>query len=139
MKQPVLEDEHHVQDSQASIHVRRGNLYFHASLYERYFADLHSAILMRKADVLCILPVVNTNAGGLLMKIRNAQGDRVIHAQEFFRNHAIDEQFEEKVPVAWDSASACLRVHLPPSAFRDETQPSTVWTGNPFALEQGNR
>lgn len=98
---------------QLSVHVRHGNLYLEASLYKKYFPDLQSAILMKKDTTLFILPVINANAGGLLMKIRNAQGDRVIHAQEFFRDNAIDESLDQLVPVFWDRNSSGLAVQLP--------------------------
>lgn len=99
------------------LHVRNGNLYLNASLYEKYFPALHSVMLMKKDHTLFILPVVNPGAGGLLLKIRNAQGDRVIHAQEFCRVHGIDEQFDQILSVSWDEEAASLVVQIPPSAY----------------------
>lgn len=102
----------------ASIHVRGGNLYLKSFLYEKFFPGIESAILMKKDEALSILPVANAYAGGLLLKILNAQGDRVIHAQEFFRHHGLDEQLDQHVPVAWDATSSALMVQMPLSAYR---------------------
>lgn len=110
----------HSQRPVACLHIRNGNFYLNASLYEQYFPKLHSVILMKKDRTLLILPVVNTGAGGLLLKIRNSQGDRVIHAQEFCRVYGIDEHFDQKVSVFWDEKSAGLRIQMPSSAYLDE-------------------
>ncbi|MGP0591970.1 hypothetical protein ACTRXD_05430 [Nitrospira sp. T9] len=112
----------HSQGPEASLHIRNGNFYLNASLYEQYFPQLHSVILMlmKKDRTLLILPVVNTGAGGLLLKIRNAQGDRVIHAQEFCRVHGIDEHFDQLVSVSWDEKSAGLMIQMPSSAYLEE-------------------
>lgn len=117
MNQPHLNRYQNTSAPHATIHVRKGNLYFKASLYQKYFPDLQSAILMKKDKTLFILPVVNANAGGLLLKIRNAQGNRVIHAQDFFRENGIDEELDQMVPVFWDRDSSGLVVQMPSSAY----------------------
>lgn len=101
----------------ACLHIRNGNLYLSASLYEKYFPALHSIMLMKRHHTLFILPVMNAGAGGLLLKIRNPQGDRVIHAQEFFRVHGLDEHCHHMVSVSWDEESASLVAQIPPSAY----------------------
>ncbi|GJL66700.1 MAG: peptidase M52 [Nitrospirales bacterium] len=111
---------YHTAMPEACIHIRNGSLYLNASLYEQYFRQLHSVILMKKDHALLLLPVVNSGAGGLLVKIRNVQGDRVIHAQEFCRIHGIDEQFDQSVSVSWDERSAGLMVQMPSLAYLDE-------------------
>lgn len=117
MNQQGIEHYENTPVSEARIHVRNGNLYLNASLYERYFPALHSVMLMKRDYTLFILPVMNAGAGGLLLKIRNAQGDRVIHAQEFFRVHGLDEQFDQMLSVSWDEESASLVVQMPPSVY----------------------
>jgi hypothetical protein len=47
----------------------------------------------------------------LLLKQRNARGDRVIHAQEFFRSRNLPEQIESRsVPARWSAEAAALIV-----------------------------
>lgn len=66
---------------------------------------------MPHEDGILVFPLIQDSAGGLMLKIRNAQGDRIIHAQEFFRNHDYVEQFEERhCDVRWLSDRAALLV-----------------------------
>jgi hypothetical protein len=64
------------------------------------------------------MPVRHAGGGGLLLKIRNRQGDRVVHAREFFRDHALDETLDQEVPVHWDNDNAALVADLPIPADR---------------------
>ena len=111
---------HHTAGTDACIHIRNGNLYLDASLYEQYFPQIHSVILLKRDRALLLLPVTNAGAGGLLLKIRNAREDRVIHAQEFCRVHGIDEHFAQMVSASWDEKSAGLMIQMPSSAYLDE-------------------
>lgn len=95
------------------IQIRMGNLYLEGSVYTRYFAGMESVILLRRQDKLLILPVRHAAAGGLLLKVRNPQGDRVVHAQEFLRDQGLDEQQEWTLPVRWNSQSAALVAEWP--------------------------
>jgi hypothetical protein len=46
-----------------------------------------------------------------LLKQRNVRGDRVIHAQEFFRSNGLPEEFESQtVSVHWSHDAAALVV-----------------------------
>jgi hydrogenase maturation protease len=99
----------------ARIEIRRGNIYVEAGVYARYFGGLESLVLLRRDEKLLLLPVRHAAAGGLLLKIRNTRGDRIVHAQEFFRDQGLDEQQEWSLPVRWDSRSAALVVEWPPS------------------------
>jgi hypothetical protein len=95
----------------AEISVVRGNLYLTREICDKYLPGVASvALLMRDEEVL-IVPLIQQSAGGLLLKQRNARGDRVIHAQEFFRNAGLPEEFESRtVPVHWSRESAALVV-----------------------------
>jgi hydrogenase maturation protease len=97
------------------IRIRGGNLYLEASVYKKYFAGLESVILLRQQDKMLILPVRHAAAGGLFLKVRNPQGDRVVHAQEFLRDQGLDEQQEWTLPVQWNSQSAALVAEWPSS------------------------
>ena len=67
------------------VQIRNGNIYIDASMSQRYFPNLHHIVLLKRDNQILILPVHHEGGGGLLLKIRNTRGDRVIHAQEFFR------------------------------------------------------
>ncbi|HMU56490.1 MAG TPA: hydrogenase maturation protease [Nitrospira sp.] len=95
------------------ITIRRGSIYIGAGVHASYFGDLESLVLLRREDKLLLLPVRHAAAGGLLIKIRNPQGDRVVHAQEFLRGHGIDERQEWTVPVRWDAQAAALVADWP--------------------------
>ncbi len=98
---------------QPQIEIRRGSIYVEASVYSCYFDGLEAIALLRKDEKLLLLPVRHAAAGGLLLKVRNPQGDRVVHAQEFLRNQGIDEGKEWTLPVQWDSRSAALTADWP--------------------------
>lgn len=95
------------------IAIRRGSIYVEADVYTRYFTGLESIILVRQDEKLLLLPVRHAAAGGLLLKVRNPQGDRVVHAQEFLRDQGIDEHQELTLSVHWDSRSAALVADWP--------------------------
>lgn len=93
----------------ADVSVARGNLYLSRETYDAYLADaLTVALLAREHEVL-ILPLRRKSAGGLLIKQRNARGDRVIHAREFFRAHELPEDLDVRsLPVSWSPSDAAL-------------------------------
>ncbi len=89
----------------------RGNIYLALEICDAYFPNMQSVALIRREDRILIVPLMQESGGGLLLKIRNARGDRVIHAQEFFRAHGLDEDVRARtVPVLWSSESAALTV-----------------------------
>ena len=91
-----------------TIRIRNSSLYLPYALYQNYFSGLDAVILLLHESRLLILPVRHPGGGGLLMKVRNLQGDRVIHALEFFRDHDIDDTLDQEYPVRWDSENAAL-------------------------------
>ena len=96
-------------DSLAGAAVSAGNLHLSREACERYLPGIESvALLEREGDVL-VVPLTRESGGGLLLKLRNARGDRVIHAQEFFRTHDFVEEFvTRRVDIRWDQAAAAL-------------------------------
>ena len=93
----------------ATIVLRRGSLDLSAQTSARYFSGLASVILLRRCDDLWIMPVRHAAGGGYLLKIRNAAGDRVVNAADFFRQHGVNEEEERVLGVAWCSELAGLR------------------------------
>ncbi|OSI61130.1 hypothetical protein BSZ21_32530 [Bradyrhizobium canariense] len=90
------------------VRVARGALYLSRETYDRYFAGLEAVILLRRADDLWIMPVRHAAAGGYLLKLRNSRGDRVVHAPDFLREHAVDEYVASQLPVAWSPEAGAL-------------------------------
>ena len=89
----------------------RANFYLSRELCAAHFPDAVSVALLKRGEDVLIVPLAPHSAGGLLLKQRNARGDRVIHAQEFFREHGFAEDREAESPAAdWDPAAAALVV-----------------------------
>jgi len=97
-----------MSDDQHSISIANGNLYINHSLYETYFPKIESVILLNKSPEFLIMPVQQAGAGGLLMKIKNSRGDRVISILEFLESNGIEILEERTIPVKWSSSDAAL-------------------------------
>lgn len=91
-----------------SITLKSGRLYFGQAVYDRYFAGLASVILMRREADLLIMPVRHAAAGGYVIKIRNAAGDRLVEAMDFFRGQGLEAHQDGNFPVTWSSEAAAL-------------------------------
>lgn len=91
--------------------VARGNIYLSLETCNTYLRGLQSVALISREDKVLIMPLIPESGGGLLLKVRNARGDRVIHAQEFFREKGYVEDFQERaVAIHWSSEAAALVV-----------------------------
>ena len=98
-----------VADPLASAGVSGGNLYLAREACDRYLPGIESVALLSRDTHVLILPLTRESGGGLLLKIRNARGDRVIHAQEFFRSHGYaEEAVARRVAMGWDASAAAL-------------------------------
>lgn len=99
------------QPEQLQITIARGNIYLPLEVCETYFKGIECVALMPHEEGVLIVPLIGQSAGGLLLKIKNMRGDRVIHAQEFWRQHGYAEIFAEcpcPCPVRWSSERAAL-------------------------------
>ena len=94
------------------IRLKKGNLYLDAGLYDTYFKGISSVVLLKKDSLFLIAPVQQAG-GGLLLKIINSKGDRVVHAIEFFQHHGIDSEEELKLDVEWNAELAALSFTFP--------------------------
>lgn len=89
--------------------VARGNLYLSRETCESFLPGIQSIALLDREDRVLIVPLTPESGGGLLLKIRNVRGDRVIHAQEFFREKGYLEDFQERIfALDWSDVSAAL-------------------------------
>lgn len=100
--------DEHIVPQPPMITVRTGRIYLGAAVYERYFHGVESVILLRREDNLLILPVRHAAAGGYLLKIRNASGDRVINATDFLEHHGLNSDMEISAQVFWSRENAAL-------------------------------
>lgn len=97
----------------AEVRIASGSLYLPAALYAAYFQACDSVALIADDAGLALLPLRSASHGGLLLKQRNAHGDRVIHAAEFLRAHGIDDAEQHTFAAIWDAAAGALRLRAP--------------------------
>lgn len=94
--------------------IRRGALHLAREVYERYFNGLDNVVLLRDGHDLIVLPVRNPSAGGYVIKLRTAAGDRTVQAADFFRDNGIEDEIEMTLPAHWSDERAAL---ITPHAF----------------------
>jgi hypothetical protein len=101
-----------------TVTVARGNLYLSREICDKHLPGIEAVALLDREDHVMVVPLTPQSGGGMLLKIRNARGDRVIHAQEFFRDKGYLETFQERVLSArWDADSAALVIESVPKAL----------------------
>jgi len=88
--------------------VRRGGIYIPKQVYDLYFAGLEAVILLRRDADLLILPVRHSAAGGYLLKVRNAAGDRLVFARDFLRENGCAEDIDREFIPNWENNRAGL-------------------------------
>jgi hydrogenase maturation protease len=103
----------HATETALVLTVKRGSLIVPQAVYARYFERFEGAVLFDKDSRLCVLPVESI-AGGVLVKQRNAQGDRAIDLTEFLRNHGWDDLAEYDCNASWDAELGALSLDMPP-------------------------
>jgi hypothetical protein len=72
------------------VEVRAGRLHLPSEVYERALPGCPALALLVRDGQWLLLPLFG-GAGGLQIKIRNARGDRVVEAQEFFRAQGVTD------------------------------------------------
>ncbi len=96
-------------DSVATAGVSAGNLHLSREACERFLPGVEGVALLNREGRVLVVPLTPESGGGLLLKVRNARGDRVIHAQEFFRANGFAEEFAtRRVTMCWDDSAAAL-------------------------------
>ncbi len=91
----------------AQVRLRAGRLYLDAATSLTYLPQREAVTLFRRDDDLFIIPLQSA-AGGYLLKMRTAAGDRVIDAEDFFREHGLDDSRERPLDVVWSAQAAAL-------------------------------
>lgn len=85
-----------------------GYLHLSADLVAQYFSS-NSIIALPREGELWLLPVANRAAGGLLLKHRNAKGDRSVLIWEFVPEGTPAGLYTAR----WDDEAKALRLSLP--------------------------
>lgn len=94
--------------TQYSVRIARGSIYIDREVCDLYFPGVESITLVNREQQAYLLPLYGS-ASGLLLKMRNARGDRVVHALQFLFMQGMDAETPERVvPVRWDSKVAGL-------------------------------
>ena len=88
--------------------IRSGKVYLSAVLCETYFKGIEAVIVLVRDGCVHVLPVHRMAAGGCLLKVRNAQGDRVASAPDVFLAHGMDDLEATGVPVRWSTQDGAL-------------------------------
>ncbi|MFZ5559019.1 MAG: hypothetical protein ACOZDY_20270 [Pseudomonadota bacterium] len=83
--------------------VARGSIYLDRELCDLYLPGVSAVAILRREGRMFLVPLTGTAAGGLLLKVRNARGDRVVHAPETLTSPDMAETGPERiVPVRWN-------------------------------------
>lgn len=83
-----------------------GYLHIDAAVAERF--PTGTAIVLPRDEELWLMPVSHTGAGGLLLKLRNARGDRSVLVQEYLPEGVRAGNRE----AIWDDENGALRIPL---------------------------
>lgn len=82
------------------------------TLYDRVFEGREGVVPFVLEDAVCLMPVEQI-AGGLLVKIRNARGDRTVDASEVLRGHGWDVQGTYTCTARWEGSLGALALTHP--------------------------
>lgn len=97
----------------AVLSVRDGSVYLPAAVVETYFRGIASVVVLIRDGRLMILPVHQATAGGCLLKLRNAAGDRVAQARDVFQDQGLLDLSLIDLPANWVSEQGALCATLP--------------------------
>ena len=97
----------------ASVRLQNGSLYLDAEVYEAFFGNLDSVAVLSRDEQIALFPLSPGNVGGSYAKVKNARGDRVIHARELLRGLKLDDSQPADLPAVWDPELAALVLPRP--------------------------
>ena len=117
---PVVAESDDVADA-AVVTLNHGSLHLPHALCERHFRQTAAVALLVHEGRVMVVPLAPDSAGGLLLKLRNARGDRVVQAQEFLRQHGVIDEFgERRLSARWCPEMAALELEgLKPNAVTE--------------------
>ena len=93
------------------VSVGNGRVLLPHDTYERYFLGIHTAVLVEREGRVYLMPLHGPMAGGLLLKQRNPQGDRVLLASDFLDERGLGQFSEDRrFDVRWDAGASALLI-----------------------------
>jgi hypothetical protein len=102
------------------VSIRRGSIHLPRALCDAHLADVGAVALLARDAAVLIVPLARRSAGGLLLKVRNARGDKVLHAMEFLRARGLPEDFEQRwFRVEWVAELNALAIRGVPGCKLD--------------------
>ena len=101
-----------------TVRIGDGRIVLPRATYELYMAGAGSAALIERDGQACLLPLSGPVAGGLLLKQRNAAGDRVMLAEDFLAARGLGRfSPEHEFNVRWVAEAGALLIEgLGPAA-----------------------
>jgi hypothetical protein len=96
-----------------TVRIQNGSLYLDADVYAEFFGGRDTVAVLPRDGCIALFPLSTGSAGGSLAKIRNARGDRVIHARELLRGIAVDDSDSHELDARWDQELAALTFPRP--------------------------
>jgi hypothetical protein len=96
----------------ARVDVRAGSVYLPAAVADVYFRGVEAVVVLIRDGGLEILPVRQMAAGGCLLKVRNAAGDRLASAPDVFFANGLGDWTAAGLEAAWSPERGSLRVPL---------------------------
>lgn len=96
-----------------TVRVENGSLYLDAELYAEFFGSRDAVAVSARDGAIAVFPLAQAGAGGSLAKVRNARGDRVIHARELLGGINIDDSDSHELDARWDEELAALTFPRP--------------------------
>jgi hypothetical protein len=95
------------------IRVARGSFYLDEALYDRWLHGVTAIAVRWEAGRVLLVPLRQPGSGGRLLKLRNARGDRVVHASEFLRELGVDDDRQYDAAASWDERLAAIVLSHP--------------------------
>lgn len=96
----------------ARIGVRNGAVYLSAETVATYFPGIATVAILIREGRLMVAPVHHAGAGGCLLKIRNAAGDRVALAADVFQANGLGDFRADDLAADWSAESGALTASL---------------------------
>lgn len=91
------------------VHIGDGRLLLPRALCDAHLAGAGGAALLQRDGQVYLVPLASHGAGGLLLKQRNAQGDRVLADPDFLQAFGLGPFSAERAfAVHWDAALGAL-------------------------------
>lgn len=94
------------------LRLKQGHLHVDQTLHHTMLEGKLGLLPFEDQGALCLMPV-DELTGGLLLKQRNRQGDRVVDLGEFLRRHGWDDQGEHELAATWCSRLGALSLQMP--------------------------